>query len=167
MNNPISQAGLQTASHILSPDNQFDETQQLASEQFVSFWIGKSTFAVHIMCVREIRAWADFTKLPNTPPHIVGMINLRGDIIPVIDVALRFGNGPTDVNSNKVVIVVSVDGKFSGLLVDGVSDILSINEKAIRAVPQLEGADQQRFLKNLITLEEEMFAIVNIDEIVN
>lgn len=170
MKNTMNNADEHTPGHIVAPGDRFDELQDQsgdqAGEQFVSFWIGNSTFAVQIMCVREIRAWAGFTKLPNTPPHIIGMINLRGDIIPVVDVALRFGNPPTDVNSSKVVIVVSVNGKLSGLLVDGVSDILSINEQAIRDVPQLEGTSQQRFLKSLITIEEEMIAIVNVDELV-
>ena len=144
-----------------------DETSdQSATKQFVSFAIGKSAFAVDIMAVREIRAWTGTTTLPNAAPYIRGVINLRGDIIPIIDTRQRFDEGETKPDSSNVVIVVSINGKLNGLLVDGVSDIINIAEDEILAVPQLDAGAKQRFLGGLITVDEEMIALIDLEEII-
>lgn len=137
------------------------------TRQFVSFAIGKSAFAVDIMSVREIRAWTGTTSLPNSAPYVRGVINLRGDIIPIIDTRQRFGEGETVPDSSHVVIVVSVGGKLNGLLVDRVSDIINVAEDEILAVPQLDAAVKQRFLAGLVTIEEEMIAVIDLAEITN
>lgn len=145
-----------------------DESVNLANaRQYVSFVIGKSSFAVDIMSVREIKAWTGTTTLPNSADYIRGVINLRGDIIPIIDTRQRFGEGMTTPDSSNVIIVVSVNGKLNGLLVDSVSDIVNVVEENVMDVPQLDAAAKQRFLSGLVTIEENMVAIIDLEEIVN
>ncbi len=113
------------------------------SLQLIAFSIGEQTYGVEITTVREIRAWNGATPLPNTRPFVRGVINLRGTIVPIFDLRARFGDGQTSATKNHVVVVMSVGDKWVGILVDAVSDILTVSAattstmcpKAIRSIP--------------------------------
>lgn len=136
-------------------------------QQFVSFIVGEQHYCVDIMAVREIKAWTGTTSLPNTHAHIRGVINLRGTIIPVIDLRMRFGQGLTEPTPAHVVVIVAVGEAQCGLLVDGVSDIVSVPRKDIAAIPDMEGEDRNPFFSGLITVQDNLMAALALDQLVS
>jgi purine-binding chemotaxis protein CheW len=136
------------------------------TQQFVYFTIGDQHCCVDIMSVREIRAWAGTTSLPNSAPYIRGVINLRGVILPVIDLRIRFGQGESQPTAGNVIIVVAIGETLNGLLVDGVSDILTVQTSSIAPIPELEGEDRNPFFRGLITGQENLMAIIALDQLV-
>jgi len=135
--------------------------------QFVSFKVDDSEYGVDIMAVREIQGWVNVTTLPNTPEHVRGVLNLRGIIVPIFDLRCRFGNGLTDATELHVMIIIAVGDRTMGLLVDAVSDILTINTNEILPVPEVDSSGDQRFLSGLVTVQERMVALLEIDKLFN
>ncbi len=112
--------------------------------QFISFRLGEDEYAIDIMAVREIKGWTETTLLPNQPPHVLGVLNLRGAIVPILDLRSRFGQGLTETTPMHVVIIVNVQERTFGILVDAVSDIVTVEPDEIKPVPDTEetgGAD--------------------------
>lgn len=144
-------------------DDQEVESGKLV--QFVSFKVDDSEYGVDIMAVREIQGWVSVTTLPNTPDHVRGVLNLRGIIVPIFDLRCRFGNGLTDASPLHVVIIIAVGDRIMGLLVDAVSDILTVNTEEILPVPEIEARSDQRFLSGLITVNERMVATLEIEKL--
>ena len=141
------------------------EVESGVTVQFVSFKVDESEYGIDIMAVREIQGWVNVTNLPNTPEYVRGVLNLRGVIVPIFDLRCRFGNGLTDATPLHVVIIVAVGDRTMGLLVDAVSDILTINSEEILPVPEIEARGDQRFLNGLITVQERMVALLEIDRL--
>ncbi len=131
--------------------------------QFVAFSIGEQHYCVDIMQVREIRAWDGATTLPNAPAYVRGVINLRGHIVPVIDLRARFGQGNTDTDKGAVIVIVMIGEKLHGLLVDAVSDILSIRPDAVADAP--EAASDSGLLTGIITQEDKMVAVIGLERL--
>ncbi|MFC3050821.1 chemotaxis protein CheW [Kordiimonas pumila] len=150
--------GLETAN-----SGQEVETGKLV--QFVSFRVDESEYGIDIMAVREIQGWVKVTTLPNTPEYVRGVLNLRGIIVPIFDLRCRFGHGLTTASPLHVVIIVAVGERIMGLLVDAVSDILTINTEEILPVPEVEARSEQRFLDGLITVHERMVALLKIERL--
>jgi purine-binding chemotaxis protein CheW len=130
--------------------------------QFISFAIGNDQYGVDIMSVREIKGWSDVTHLPRQPEYIRGVLNLRGVMVPIIDLRCRFGQGNTDAGPMHVVIIVSVDNRLVGLLADRVLDIVSVEVAKIQPVPQLAKAARVTFLAGLVTLDDFMIALIDL-----
>lgn len=129
--------------------------------QLVTFCLGDQTYGVDIMAVREIKVWTETTPLPNTPRFVRGVINLRGIIVPVFDLRERFGQGLTEVTKTHVVVVVAVDTRIIGILVDAVSDILTVPRAAVRPVPDGEHGQDSAFLAGLIAQGDAMVALIS------
>lgn len=149
----------------MAKDNGDVEVESGVMVQFVSFKVDDSEYGIDIMAVREIQGWVNVTSLPNTPEYVRGVLNLRGVIVPIFDLRCRFGNGLTDATPLHVVIIVAVGDRTMGLLVDAVSDILTINTEEILPVPEIEARGDQRFLNGLITVNERMVALLEIDRL--
>lgn len=117
----------------------------LPPREMVSFRLGEQDFCIDIMNVREIRRWTAPTPLPHAPDHVLGLVNLRGAVLPVLDLARRLGfaaDAATSGASGRAVVIVAVLGeRVFGLVVDAVSDILSVPEEAVRPVPAIGAAD--------------------------
>lgn len=141
------------------PDLNLDGDNMNVS-QFVAFSIGEQQYCVDIMQVREIRAWDGATALPNSAEFIRGVINLRGHIVPVIDLRTRFGQGTTDTTKGAVIVIVMIDEKLHGLLVDAVSDILSVKQDSVADAPST--ASDSGLLSGIITHDEQMVAIIDL-----
>jgi len=133
--------------------------------QFVSFKVDDSEYGIDIMAVREIQGWVNVTSLPSTPDYVRGVLNLRGVIVPIFDLRCRFNNGLTEASALHVVIIVAVGDRIMGLLVDAVSDILTINTEEILPVPEVEARGDKRFLDGLITVQERMVALLKIERL--
>lgn len=131
--------------------------------QLVSFTVGNEEYGVDIMAVREIRAWSETTPLPNTPEVVRGVINMRGAIVPIFDLRARFGMPRTEPDKYNVVIIVSVASRIVGILVDAVSDIITINEDEIRAMPSMEQVNGVGFMEGLITVGERMVGLIGLE----
>src|SRR5262245_4567533 len=114
-----------------------EKASELKRREFVSFRLGPQEFCVDIMSVREIRGWTNVTLLPHAPDYVRGMINLRGTVLPIVDMKARIGLRTEDDASRPVIIVVWINGKLVGLLVDAVCDIITVPEDAIQSAPDL------------------------------
>lgn len=135
-------------------------------DQYVSFTVGDEEYGVKILAVREIRGWTPETKLPNLPDFVRGVINLRGVIIPIFDLRARFGGGVTEVTRRHVVVVIQVGDRVRGILVDAISDILTIQRDQIQPPPDLEtGLVEAEYLTGLHTVEDRMVTLLNIDRL--
>lgn len=135
------------------------------SIQLIAFSIGEQVYGVEITTVREIRAWNGATPLPNTREYVRGVINLRGTIVPIFDLRARFGEGKTEATKNHVVVVLAVGDKWIGILVDAVSDILTIQRDDIHNVPEGENMDAE-LLNGIITHDNRMVGLIDLDTVV-
>jgi purine-binding chemotaxis protein CheW len=138
-----------------------------ASTEFISFAIGDEQYGVDIMAVREIKGWSGVTQLPSQPDYMRGVLNLRGIMVPIVDLRCRFGQGLTEATPMHVVIVVQVDNKTVGLLADQVLDIVSVEGSRIQPVPQVSRTLQANFLAGLVTIEGTMIALINLDNLLS
>ncbi len=129
------------------------------SMQLIAFSIGEQTYGVEITTVREIRAWNGATPLPNTREFVRGVINLRGTIVPIFDLRARFGEGQTSPTKHHVVVVMSVGEKWVGILVDAVSDILTVAKTDIHNVPEGNSIDTE-LLNGIVTHENRMVGLI-------
>ena len=134
--------------------------------QYITFTVGSEEYGVGILAVREIRGWTQESKLPNLPPHVRGVINLRGTIIPILDLRARFGGGMTEATKTHVVVVIQVGETAWGLLVDAISDILTVSRDQIRPVPAMEtGEAHAEYLTGLFTVEQRMVTLLDVDRL--
>ncbi|MBN9362229.1 MULTISPECIES: chemotaxis protein CheW [unclassified Devosia] len=136
------------------------------SMQLIAFSIGEQTYGVEITTVREIRAWNGATPLPNTREFVRGVINLRGTIVPIFDLRARFGEGVTSPTKNHVVVVMSVGEKWVGILVDAVSDILTVAKTDIHNVPEGNSIDTE-LLNGIVTHESRMVGLIDLHAVVS
>jgi purine-binding chemotaxis protein CheW len=137
------------------------------STEFISFAIGDEQYGVDIMAVREIKEWSGVTQLPNQPDYMRGVLNLRGTMVPIIDLRCRFGQGLTDATPVHVVIVVHVEGKTVGLLADRVLDIVSVEGSQVQPVPHVSRASKANFLSGLVTIDSTMIALINLNNLLS
>jgi purine-binding chemotaxis protein CheW len=135
------------------------------TRQFITFTLGAEEYGVDIMMVREIKGWTQTTALPKAPSYVRGVINLRGIIVPILDLRARFGMGATEPTPMHVVIIVNTDTRTSGLLVDAVSDIVSVEPGAIRPVPEMGLPIGDQYLEGLVALEDRMVTLVSLDRL--
>jgi len=131
-------------------------------QQFITFTLGAEEYGIDIMVVREIKGWSDTTMIPNAPAHVRGVINLRGVIVPIFDLRARFGLGLTATTRMHVVIIVAAGTRTVGLLVDTVSDIISINPKAIRPVPDMCLPTEDQYFEGLVAIDARMVTLVSL-----
>ncbi|WP_419759417.1 chemotaxis protein CheW [Acidisoma sp.] len=133
--------------------------------ELIAFRVGRQEFSINIMSVREIRGWTSATKLPKAPRYIRGVINLRGAVLPIIDFAVRLGLPATEPTARNVIIVVQVKQKQIGLLVDAVSDILTLNSDKIQPTPDIASETVTSFLRGLIPVEGRMISLIALDNV--
>ena len=139
-----------------------DEVGGIDQSQFISFAIDDDQYGVDIMAVREIKGWSEITHLPNQPAYVRGVLNLRGVIVPIIDLRCRFGQGTTEATTMHVVIIVQVDTRLVGLLADRVLDIVSFGQSQVQPVPKIAQAQRVTFLSGLATIESAMIALIDL-----
>jgi len=149
---------LQAAAAGSSPDK---------STEFISFAIGDDQYGVDIMAVREIKGWTEITHLPKQPDYVRGVLNLRGVIVPIIDLRCRFGQGFTEATPLHIVIIVQIGTKPIGLLADRVLDIVSLDPSQIQPVPRIAQASRVEFLSGLVTIENAMIALIDLPNLLS
>jgi purine-binding chemotaxis protein CheW len=135
--------------------------------QFVSFAIGGDQYGVDIMAVREIKGWSDITHLPKQPEYVRGVLNLRGAIVPIVDLRCRFGQGLTSPTPLHIVIIVQIDGRQVGLIGDRVLDIVSADADQIQKVPRTGHSAVTDFLAGLVTHDGVMIALIDLPNLLS
>jgi purine-binding chemotaxis protein CheW len=138
-----------------------------ASSQFLTFLLGAGQYGVEILKVQEIRGYTAVTPIPNAPSYIKGVINLRGTVVPVVDLRAKFSMEVTEYNKFTVIIVVTVGPKVIGLVVDAVSDVLDIPAAEMRLPPDLGGQVDTRFITGMATIGEQMTVLLDIDRLLS
>ena len=134
----------------------------VGSAEFINFAIGNDQYGVDIMSVREIKEWSNVTHLPKQPDYVRGVLNLRGVVVPIIDLRCRFGQGMTDCTPTHIIIIVQMEGRQMGLLADRVLDIVSVEQSEIQPVPSVARSSRVRFLAGLVTVEGAMIALIDL-----
>ena len=144
-------------------DKQTTETAR--DQEFVAFRVGSQEFCIDIMSVREIRGWTPATSIPHAPSFVRGVINLRGAVLPIVDLAARLGLPSTEPTARHVIIVTQIGERIAGILVDAVSDILSTDEKAIQATPDVASSMARTFVRGVLALDGRMISIVTLENV--
>ena len=137
------------------------------SREFLSFVLGSEHYALDIMSVKEIRGYEVVTKIANAPPFIKGVINLRGDIVPIVDLRLKFEVGEATYNEFTIVIMLNVAQRIVGIVVDSVSDVIRLADDEIRPAPDFGVAFDSRYLLGLVPIENHMVILVNIESLIS
>jgi purine-binding chemotaxis protein CheW len=137
-----------------------------AGRELIVVEISAQRFAIDIMTVREIRGWTASTRLPHAPGHVLGMINLRGQVLPVIDFAARLGLSTSEPNAASVVIVAEIGDRLVGLLVDAVCDILTLQAGMLQATPEVGSAAVRTFVRGVITTENAIVTLLALDAVI-
>ena len=140
-------------------------TQAGVGRELISFRIGAQEFCVDIMEVREIRGWTPATALPQAPAFVRGVINLRGAVLPIVDLASRLGFESTEVNDRNVIIVADIGGQVVGLLIDAVSDILTITDDMIQPTPDVASETAKTFVRGLIPMDGRMISLIGLERV--
>lgn len=135
--------------------------------EFLSFVLGDEHYALDITTVKEIRGYEQVTKIANAPDFIKGVMNLRGDIVPVVDLRIKFNVGEATYNEFTIVIMLNVDERIVGIVVDGVSDVIRLSEEEMLPPPEFGVAFDSRYLHGLADVDETMVILVNIESLIN
>ena len=135
--------------------------------QFLTFHLGDELYGVDILRVQEIKGYTTVTKIPNTPPHIKGVLNLRGTIVPIIELRTKFGMPTIDYTMFTVIVVVVVQEKIMGLVVDAVSDVLDIDRKDIQPPPEFGAKVDVSFLNGIGKSGDKLVALLDMDRLLS
>lgn len=135
--------------------------------EFVTFSAGDQSFSLEITQVREIRRWSPVTALPHAPQEVLGVMNLRGSVIPIYDLAARFGLGPTKENPRNVIVVAMDGNQTVGLLVEAVSEILSVSRDKIQNTPDIRSDLARQSIIGVITIDDGMTRVIDLDAVLH
>mgnify|MGYP000907464187 FL=1 len=131
--------------------------------ELIAFRIGDQEFCVNIMSVREIRGWTPATPLPHAPSYVMGVINLRGVVLPIINLAARLGLKPIAPDARHVIIVAQVGSKIVGLLVEAVSDILTVSDENIQPTPEVSSDLERQYARGILAIDKRMICLIELD----
>ncbi|MEB6378229.1 chemotaxis protein CheW [Leclercia adecarboxylata] len=138
-----------------------------SGQEFLVFTLGDEEYGIDILKVQEIRGYDQVTRIANTPDFIKGVTNLRGVIVPIVDLRVKFSQGDVEYDDNTVVIVLNLGQRVVGIVVDGVSDVLSLAAEQIRPAPEFAVTLSTEYLTGLGALGDRMLILVNIEKLLN
>lgn len=141
------------------------------TSQYLTFILGGEEYGVDILKVREIRGWESATNIPNTPEFVLGVINLRGHVVPIVDLRLRFSLPSADFDHSTVIVIVKVAHEDTertvGMVVDAISDVYVVIDSEVHEAPDFGGAMATEFIKGLTTVDEKMVVLLDVDHLIN
>jgi purine-binding chemotaxis protein CheW len=153
------------------PNKDAASDQSANVEQFLTFQLVGQRYGVEILRVQEIKGWEKPTRLPHSPAHVQGVINLRGAVVPILDLRKRFGLGEAEYGRTTVVIVVKVNtprGELTaGMVVDGVCEVCNIATRELRAPPEMAGAIDTDFVRGLAMIDDKMLILLDVARLVS
>lgn len=138
-----------------------------ATHEYLTFTLGEETYALDILSVKEIRGYEAVTKIAKAPEFVKGVINLRGEIVPIVDLRLKFDVGEATYTEFTIVIVLHVQDRFVGIVVDAVSDVIALTAEEVRPAPEFGVAFDSRFLKGLAQAGDQMVILLNIEKLIS
>jgi len=144
--------------------NSPDESSHTKRE-YIAFGVDGDEYCIDIMIVKEIRGWTQATTLPHSPDFVYGLINLRGTVLPVIDLAARLGLKRTEPSSRHAIILISLEGRVVGLMVEAVSDILLVSDNEMHPTPNVMNGDAQSFVKSVLARDGRMIRLLDAERI--
>jgi purine-binding chemotaxis protein CheW len=139
--------------------------QAMDATQYLTVNLADEEYGVDILAVREIRGWTPVTRIPQAPSYVLGVLNLRGAIVPVLDLRLRFGLKREEYTATTVTVIVTVAGRNFGVVVDAVSDVVDVDAAAVRPVPDMGTAVDTEYLKGLTSVGERMVLLLDVDRL--
>jgi purine-binding chemotaxis protein CheW len=140
---------------------------QTNEKQYLTFRLDGQDYAISILKIQEIKGWDKITPIPNSPAYVKGVLNLRGVIVPVIDLRLRFGLKESERDVFTVIIVANVGGRLAGIVVDAVSDVINVAADQLCEAPKYEGEQNREFIKELAQVDGKLLVLLDIDRLVN
>ena len=135
------------------------------SQQFLTFLLEDQEYGLEIFKIREIRGYAPITPIPNVPPHVRGVMNLRGTVLPVVDLRMKFRLPAVEYSKYTVIVIATVGEKTVGLLVDAVSDVLMVSKDSMREAPDFGAAVDTRFISGVFQSRERLTVALNLEEL--
>lgn len=148
-----------TASQTIANANEAD------TQQFLTFRLAGEEYGVGILCVQEIRGWSAVTAIPHSPPWLLGVINLRGQVVPVIDLRVKFNYAKAEYNEFTVVIILNLKDRVVGIVVDGVSDVITLGSEQIKPAPSLGNHTDTSHIIGFGTLDERMRILMDVEKL--
>lgn len=133
--------------------------------EFLTFRLGNEEYGIDILKVQEIRGYDAITQIANSPEFIKGVVNLRGIIVPIIDMRIKFKLGNAEYDQFTVVIILNVSGRVMGIVVDGVSDVISLDMEQVRATPEFGSVIDTQYIMGLGTVDERMLILIDIEKL--
>ena len=137
----------------------------VSNNEFLTFTLGKEEYGIDILRVQEIRGYDAVTAIANTPPFIKGVINLRGVIVPIVDMRIKFNLGNVEYNQFTVVIILNLAHRVVGMVVDGVSDVITLTAEQIKAAPEFSSAMDTQYIMGLGAVEQRMIILMDIERL--
>ena len=160
---------MQTAQSPRNFDQQTKRSNVVRADsgQYLTLRLGDEDYAIDIMRVQEIRSYEEPTKMANSPSFIKGVINLRGVIVPIVDLRMKLNISKVDYNEFTVVIILRLHGTVIGAVVDAVSDVVDLDANMLKDAPQFESAIDARFILGLATVGERMLIVMNMEALLS
>jgi purine-binding chemotaxis protein CheW len=143
------------------------QTVSSSAQEYLTFTLGTEEYGVNILKVQEIRGYEKPTAIANAPAYIKGVVNLRGTIVPIVDMRIKFNLGEATYDQFTVVIILNVADRVVGMVVDGVSDVISLMPEQMRAAPEFSSTFDTRYITGLGTVDERMLILVDIDKLMS
>ena len=134
-------------------------------QELIAFRIGAQEFCVDIMAIREIRGWTPATALPQSPSYVRGVINLRGAVLPIVDLGARLGLSAAEPSDRHVIIVARIGSQLIGLLVDAVSDILTVSDDMLQPTPDVASDMVKTFVRGILAVDGRMISLISLDRV--
>ena len=144
-----------------------ENASDIAGREFLAFTLGSEEYGIDILKVQEIRGYETVTRIANAPEFIKGVINLRGIIIPVVDMRIKFHLGEPVYDQFTVVIILNINGRVVGMVVDSVSDVTTLAPEQVKPAPEMGTAFSTDYMIGLGTIDERMLILVNIDRLMS
>jgi purine-binding chemotaxis protein CheW len=146
-------------------NNNPNHTLKSAAGEYLTFVLGEEEYGIEILKVQEIRGYDAVTPIANTPNFIKGVVNLRGKIVPIVDLRIKFNLGKVVYDEFTVVIILNLSGRVVGIVVDGVSDVMALKDDQLREVPSLVTSIDTKYIVGLATVEQQMLILVDIEQL--
>jgi purine-binding chemotaxis protein CheW len=154
----------------IQPEAQSDASVAPGSYQVLTFVLGRETYGVDILRVQEIRGWSPVTKIPHAPTHVLGVLNLRGSIVPIVDLRMKFNLEHAAYTSVTVIVVLSIRTRAGardfGVVVDGVSDVVDVKATDVKPTPDLGSRTAKEHIRGLASVAERMVILLEIDQLI-
>lgn len=150
----------------MSENTTTETNNSIARNEFLAFKLGKEEYGIDILKVQEIRGYDAVTRIANSPEFIKGVVNLRGIIVPIIDMRIKFRLGEPTYDQFTVVIILNVGNRVVGMVVDSVSDVITLSPEQIKPAPEIGTTFEADHLMGLGTIDERMLILINVDKLI-